>query len=172
MGDTGRAEAERKQADAGSADGPGRFGRGPLEKAIGPRVRILRNLLTVRSVGVLAPFGLRTGALTAMSLISANEGCSQADLARELGLDKSAVVSIVDDLEKGGLAVRDRSPEDRRRNLLSLTAKGEETMLAMYEAAVGREHPVRAALTPEEHEQLLSLLDRAYDALLADGTGG
>jgi DNA-binding MarR family transcriptional regulator len=158
--------------DVANEDSPGRFGRGPLEKAIGPRIRILRNLLTVRSVGVLAPFGLRTGALTAMSLISANQGCSQADLARELGLDKSAVVAIVDDLEKGGLAVRDRSPQDRRRNLLSLTAKGEQTMLAMYEAAVSREQPVREALTADEHAQLLSLLDRAYDALLADGSTG
>jgi DNA-binding MarR family transcriptional regulator len=158
--------------DADRADGPERFGRGPLERAIGPRVRVLRNLLTVRSVGVLAPFGLRTGALTAMSLISANQGCSQADLARELGLDKSAVVAIVDDLEKGGLAVRDRSAKDRRRNRLSLTAKGEQTMQAMYEAAVGQEHPIREALTPEEFERLLTLLDRAYDALLADGITG
>jgi DNA-binding MarR family transcriptional regulator len=155
-------------SDAEDAEGPARFGRGPLEKAIGPRVRILRNLLTVRSGGMLARFGLRSGALTAMSLISANKGCSQADLARELGLDKSAVVAIVDELEKGGLAVRDRSPKDRRRNLLSLTPKGAETMLAMYEAAVSKEQPIRAALGPQDHAQLLALLDRAYDALLAD----
>lgn len=166
------AARDENMNKAEGGEGSGRFGRGPLERAIGPRVRILRNLLTVRSIGVLAPFGLRTGALTAMSLISANEGCSQADLARELGLDKSAVVAIVDDLEKGSLAVRDRSAKDRRRNRLSLTPKGEQTMLAMYEAAVGREHPVRAALTPAEYEQLLTLLDRAYDALLADGAEG
>ncbi len=143
--------------------------RGLMADSVGPRLRRLRNLLSTRAIAALAPFGLRVGALTTMTLIDANEGCSQVELARELGVDKSAVVAIVDELEACGLAVRDRSTLDRRRNELSLTPKGEQTMRAMYKIADAQEAAIRSALTAAEWAQLQTSLDRAYDALFAGG---
>lgn len=153
--------------EAAKPNEPQRLARGTMAQGVGPRVRLLRNLLTVRVVRALEPFALRSGALTTMVLIAANDGCSQKDLAREMGLDKSVVVLIVDELERRGLAVRGRSTHDRRRNLLSLTPAGHELMNTMYAAASAQEEPIRQDFTEQEFALFLQFLDRAHESLLA-----
>src|SRR3954467_2649326 len=49
-----------------------------------------------------------------LSHLAASEGGSQQALSVALGLHRSAVVSLVDDLEQRGLAERRRDPVDRR----------------------------------------------------------
>ncbi|MGH8228862.1 MAG: MarR family winged helix-turn-helix transcriptional regulator [Steroidobacteraceae bacterium] len=149
------------------AAGSPRLDRGLLSGHVGPRVRLLRNLLMSRVTAALAPFGLSHGALSAMTLIAANAHCSQMQIARDLGMEKSAVTTIVDELVRRRLVARSRSAEDRRRNALSLTPKGERTMQAMHAAATAEEGPMERALDPGEFDQFLSLLDRAYEALAA-----
>lgn len=140
---------------------------GLLAECVGPRVRLLRNALAARSIAALGGFDLPTGSLTVLSLIAANPGSSQTVLARAAGLNKSALVGIVDELEKRGLAARDRSPSDRRRNRLTVTAEGEAAMKAMFDRVRKGEETLREALGAAEHRRLLVLLDRANAALEA-----
>jgi DNA-binding MarR family transcriptional regulator len=140
---------------------------GVLSDMVFPRVRQLRNLLAARSVAALTPTGLPTGSLTILSLIAANPGRSQAALARRAGINKSALVGIVDQLEKAGLAARDRSEVDRRRNTLTVTESGLAAMEAMHEAAKAIEEPLREALGKEDVEILAGLLERSFEALKA-----
>ncbi len=158
---TTRAEAMKAQekSPAGVLD------PGLTDGFLGPRVRVLWNLLSARMAEALAPFALHAGAFSALALISANPGCSQNELAQGLGMDKSAVVAIVDELEERGLARRVRSAQDRRRYDLTLTAEGETTMQRMYMPARTVGQPIREALSQREIQQLLSLLDRAHRAL-------
>ena len=137
---------------------------GQLSGAVGPRVRLLRNILVARSMAALEGYGLPTGSHTVLSLIAANPGSSQSALAKAAGLNKSALVGIVDELEKRGLAVRDRSVSDRRRNQLRVTAKGEVTMREMLARVDAGEAKIREALGPSDHARLLDLLDRANAA--------
>ena len=138
---------------------------GQLAETVGPRVRLLRNALAARSIAALEEFGLPTGSLTVLSLIAANPGSSQTTLAKAAGVNKSALVGIVDELEKRGLAARDRSASDRRRNHLSVTGEGEAAMKTMFECVRKGEETVRDALGSKEHRKLLELLDRANAAL-------
>jgi len=142
---------------------------GLFDTHIGPVVRLVRNELVVRITEAQAPFGLRFGTLSTMVLVDANPGCSQADLARELAIDKSMLVSIVDDLEAQGLAKRTRSHEDRRRNSLTLTVAGKRVMHEMLEATGAVEQPIRDAMSHEELQTLVALLRRAYSALVGSG---
>ena len=141
---------------------------GITETFLGPRVRVLWNLLSAKMMEALEPFGLKTGAFSTLALIAANPGCSQTELARALGMDKSAVVPIIDDLEQRGLARRVRSSEDRRRHALEVTGSAQVLIDQMHAAvsAVGR--PIREAMTPEEYRVLLSLLERSYTALAGE----
>ena len=138
---------------------------GILAGSVGPRVRLLRNALTARSIAASAPHGLPTGSLTVLALIAANPGSSQSALARSAGLNKSALVGIVDQLEAKGLAARDRSTSDRRRNQVTVTSEGEAAMQALFVAVTTEEGPVRDALGLADLEVLLTLLDRAIAAL-------
>lgn len=162
----GGAEAEAPQI-------PG-LDWGHLNNAVGTQVRLLRNELTVRIVAAYAPFNLRGGALSTLVLIAANPGCSQSEMAREMAIDDSAMVAIIDELESRGLAARSRSTADRRRNSLSLTPAGEQLMQDMLKCANRVERPIRDELSDEEVATLMKLLRRAYGALIKtkpDGSG-
>ena len=154
---------EAEDLDAGPGLDPGL-----TQGFLGPRVRVLWNLLSARMLAALAPYDLKTGAFSTLALISANPGCSQTELARGLGMDKSAVVPIIDELEHHGLAQRVRSALDRRRHALVLTQNGETVMHSTHASADRAGRPIRQALSPEEYELLLSLLDRAHAALAGD----
>lgn len=138
---------------------------GQLANTVGPRVRLLRNALAARSIAALEEFSLPTGSLTVLSLIAANPGSSQTVLAKAAGLNKSALVGIVDELEQRGLAARDRSANDRRLNELTVTPAGEAAMKAMFDRVRKGEEAIRDALGANEHRRLVDLLDRANKAL-------
>ena len=154
---TKRTEAERPAKPS--------YEWGQLAGSVGPRMRLLHNVLAARSIAALEPFGLPTGSHTVLSLIAANPGSTQTALAEAAGLNKSALVGIVDELEKRGLAARDRSPSDRRRNHLTVTATGKAELKTMFARVAPGEAQIREVLGPRDHALLLELLDRAYAAL-------
>lgn len=122
-------------------------------------------MLHARSIAVSEPFGLPTGSLTVMSLIWANPGNSQKQLADWAGITSPGLVGLVDELENRGLVTRERSVSDRRRNSLVLTDKGKRTTEVMMTTVSNIEAPIRDALGPEDMQQLISLVDRAVNAL-------
>ncbi len=71
-----------------------------------------------------AEFGLSLRQFWALQHLDAATGCSMVDLSRALLTDKSNVTSIVDRLEKDGLATRTPATHDRRVNLITLTPAG------------------------------------------------
>ena len=149
----------------GKAKEPDSLDWGLLAGSVGPRVRLLRNALTARSIAVSAPHGLPTGSLTVLSLVAANPGSSQTALANRAGLNKSALVGIIDQLEQRGLIARDRSTTDRRRYGVNVTAEGKQVMKTLFAAVSREEQPIRDALGGPDMATLLALLDRAIEAL-------
>ena len=141
---------------------------GFFDDYVGPAALLLSNALTGRSLAALAPFGLPPGSLSLLTLIHANPECSQADLSRATGMSQSGVVSIIDELERSGLAARSQWPGDRRRNKLSLTAKGEAQLHEMVAIQVAQEVPIQDELGPDDVRQLIALLGRAYAAVARD----
>ena len=57
---------------------------------------------------------------------AAGEVMTIGGLATELGLDRTSVVELVDDLVRRGLVSRSKDPADRRRVLVSMTTAGEQ----------------------------------------------
>ncbi len=85
---------------------------------------------------------------------------SGADLAREYGIDASAVTRLLDKLERRGLVVRTRSESDRRVVHLALTPDGWtviEGLRPLYAKVLDR---MMADFTQEEAGFLKSLLRR------------
>lgn len=152
-------------------DGVAGIDMGILAGTVGPVIRLLRNHLTTRILAAFEPYGLRQGSFSAMALIAANPGCSQADIARETSADKSVVVALVDELERKGLAERSRSSRDRRRNALNLTEHGHAVLREMHKAAQAVEAPMRDALTRQELQTLIHLNRKALRALVAHDPG-
>jgi len=135
---------------------------GRLGEFVGFRLRRIQNHLSSEFSTETGRYGLRPGEFSALAIISANPGLSQVMLSREVGLDKSATVMVVDDLEKHGFAERRRSPVDRRRHALYTTEKGEAVLSAMFDKLATVERDVLTALEPDDLHLLNALLDRIY----------
>jgi len=73
-----------------------------------------------------AEFGLSLRQYWALQHLDVAAGRSMVDLSRALLTDKSNVTSIVDRLEKAGLATRTPATHDRRVNLIRLTEAGSQ----------------------------------------------
>src|SRR5215468_5672483 len=92
---------------------------------------------------------------------------SQAELAQKLGLTAMAVATMCDRLEAAGWIERRAHPEDRRINHLHIkpsARKALERAMAIGDELTGR---ALAGLSVAERTQLLSLLGRARQGLLA-----
>jgi MarR family 2-MHQ and catechol resistance regulon transcriptional repressor len=136
-------------------------------RAAGTDLLLTYNVLRTHSF--LNPFidrGLRdlnlTGAqLNAMMVLrdADAEGLPLSEIGRHLVVTKANVTGLIDRLEREGLVQRD-SHSDRRVTLAKLTTKG----AALLEEALPRHQQLLAELldflTPEEKEQLITLLTK------------
>src|ERR1700761_1244692 len=129
----------------------------------------LGRLIRMASEQELAPLGLRPRHLVALTVMRENGGVSgQQELATELGVDRTNLVGLLNELEAEGLILRRRAAEDRRRHIVELTPAGEER-LAAAEAAIGAaEDEVLGALSERQREQLFELLQQARAARAPD----
>ncbi|WIB77732.1 MarR family transcriptional regulator [Curtobacterium sp. MCPF17_002] len=84
---------------------------------------------------------------------------SQADLGRLLGLDRNNVNAIAVRLDADRLVTRTPDPEDRRRNIVTITAAGDARLRDLRERAAVVQRELLAGLTPAERDELVRLLD-------------
>lgn len=138
---------------------------GALSTAVGPRARLLRNLLRMRAGMVSEPYELPAGSLTLLSLISANQGCSQSALADRSGLFRANVVTILNELEERNLVKRVRSERDRRYKTVMLTAQGRQLMARLDAEITAIEASIFEEFEDQEMVKFTEYLDRAIAAL-------
>lgn len=95
------------------------------------------------------------------------EPLSQAELAEKVGVSAMAVTTMCDRLAAGGWLERRPSPEDRRVNKLHIQPKARKALERAM--AIGDEltDRVLADFSAGERKQLIALLARARDGLLA-----
>jgi DNA-binding MarR family transcriptional regulator len=83
---------------------------------------------------------------------------SQADLGRYTGIDRSDVVAALNDLIARGLARRQPDRADRRRNIITITKRGNAALERLDAALDDVQGTLLAPLTPSERTTLLRLL--------------
>ena len=136
---------------------------GRLNNYVGFRMRRVQNQLSANFMAETAKFGLRSGLFSSLAPIEANPGLSQQELSSTVGLDKSITVQIVDELERRGWAMRERSKVDRRRHALTLLPDGQKFLDQLFDIMDKVEVQVLAQLSPEERPIFDAALDRMYD---------
>jgi len=106
------------------------------------------NRFYTKQIGILgerllqSPFSLAE--MRVLYEIANRENVSAVELAEELRLDAGYLSRILRRFQKGGLVRRETSAEDGRRNLLSLTEKGQRTFATLN---ARQEEDVAALLT-------------------------
>ncbi|MEB4613544.1 MarR family winged helix-turn-helix transcriptional regulator [Leucobacter sp. M11] len=121
--------------------------------------------LAARKLGAL-PSGIR--GFRVLSTVAAGSGCSQLEIATHLGIDRTQMTYLVDDLATAGLLERQPHPTDRRARTLVLTATGEELLGHLERAMAEVEGYLMAELSAGERDTLRALLLRVSVAAAAE----
>ena len=96
-----------------------------------------------------------------LSIAAAGTCRNQAEVAEHLGVDRTVMTYLLDDLERAGLIERRPDPADRRSRQIVLTAKGRRRLDRLSARIAEVERSLLADLTDAEAEQLRALLGRA-----------
>jgi DNA-binding MarR family transcriptional regulator len=114
-----------------------------------------------RTAEVLGSVGLTPALFALLNVIGAREGAIQQELGAALGIDRSTMVSLIDQLESEGLAKRRPSATDRRAREIAITPKGRRLLQRARGLISQVENEVLAGLSAAERRELLALLRRA-----------
>jgi DNA-binding MarR family transcriptional regulator len=109
----------------------------------------------------------RTFIFRILMLLSRNqEPLTMSELSTELDVPMSSATRIVDGLVRGGMVERVNDPNDRRVVRVTMSQSGRE----LYETGMTHNKQRITRLlkdfTPEEQAQLLSLINKLFDALM------
>lgn len=133
------------------------------------RFEVAMRRLRLRSVRImgraLSRFDLTVSQCTLLFSLFHQEKCKMSELARELGITMGAATSIVDRLIKAGLVKRERSTEDRRVVLVSLSKKGRRMMEEVHKVALGLITKLLSRLSAREREAFLSAYEKMSEEI-------
>ncbi|MHC1744896.1 MAG: MarR family winged helix-turn-helix transcriptional regulator [Syntrophobacteraceae bacterium] len=113
----------------------------------------------------LAAAGLRITVVQAgiLFLLKQRDGQTMTELSQALSTDNSAVTGLADRLERLGLIIRKRSPNDRRAYLIHITPDGLEE-IGKAKAVIRRinaEH--KEGFTPDEIDAFRRVLSSIFE---------
>jgi DNA-binding MarR family transcriptional regulator len=112
------------------------------------------------SAAALAPFGITGRELAVLLAIDSQAPLSQQEAARRLGVDRTTMVALIDELERKQLVQRRQDPADRRKNVVALTPAGRGTLRKAGRASDEAERRFLAPLTGDEAAQVREALRR------------
>ncbi|MFF9322639.1 MarR family winged helix-turn-helix transcriptional regulator [Streptomyces sp. NPDC014735] len=95
----------------------------------------------------------------------------QRELASRLGIDRSDMVKIVDDLAVAGLVERARDTDDRRRVTVTSSPAGRAVLVDLQAEALSVQRELLAPLSTAEQVQLAALLRRVHAHAHEEGQG-
>lgn len=107
----------------------------------------------------LAPFGITARGLAVLLLLGDREPESQQQAAERLGVDRTTMVGLLDELEHKALVTRRPDPADRRRNVVALTDVGQKTLQGATRASDRAEQQLLAGLGETGARRFRELLD-------------
>jgi len=118
----------------------------------------ISRLATDLLAAALAPLGLRARHYGILMSLAEHGPASQQSLGRSLLIDRTTMVSIVDDLERLGLVIRATDPDDRRAYRVELTGRGRTSLVRATGAVARAERSLLAGLSAEDQASLRTFL--------------
>jgi DNA-binding MarR family transcriptional regulator len=108
---------------------------------------------------VLRAHGISMWGYTVLNALNREPLRTQAALAESIGADKTRIITVLDELQRRGLIVREPDPADRRARLLSLTDEGRRLRASVQAAIQGREERLLERLPAADRRAFLRALD-------------
>lgn len=137
-----------------------------VEKHVGLIFQHVARLRTRLYDQKLAAHGLTSAQVFALNYLMREDGLTQVQLARYLGIGTVAVSGLIDRLESAGWVMRKSCDRDRRSNRVWLMPAAEDKKQVLSDAAEAVNAASMAGLSEAEIDQLLDLMHRIRKNLL------
>jgi MarR family transcriptional regulator, lower aerobic nicotinate degradation pathway regulator len=111
----------------------------------------------------LAQEGVRRQHFTVLTSLAEQGPASQATLGRRLWIDRSDLHAILNELERVGLIDRAPDEQDRRRNIVELTARGAATLKRLDKRVDAAQHALLEPLSASDRREFRRLLEQLAD---------
>ncbi|WP_329080261.1 MULTISPECIES: MarR family winged helix-turn-helix transcriptional regulator [unclassified Streptosporangium] len=108
----------------------------------------------------LAEGGVRRYHYALLAALEEYGPASQANLGRRTGIDRSDMVDTVNDLAGWHLVKRAPDPEDRRRNIITITEAGQRQLTELDRLLADAQDEFLAPLPAADRQHLIGLLTR------------
>ena len=102
------------------------------------------------------------GLFGVLVIIESNPDLKQSELARATHLDRSTVVTVIDNLERRGLVERRVALHDRRSNAIRLTDAGSALLKKLKRQVAQHEKRLMANFSTAERETFIRLLQKVF----------
>ena len=133
-------------------------GEGQLGDLLGYNLKRAAILFESDLRHALGENGMSPRVFSALSLVVGFPGITQSEVARRLGIERSGLVAIIDELETRGYVERVAVKGDRRVQALRPTEPGEKTHTGAITLLKRAEETRLGPLSAEERQHLFSAL--------------
>lgn len=113
-------------------------------------------------------FGLSPGQFPALIALWAEDGLTQKELVRRIDVEQATMANTLNRMERDGLVIRKRHPEDGRSQQIWLTEKAKELEVPAISAARTQNEIALEDLTKEETRIFLELMQRVIQSIRKD----
>jgi DNA-binding MarR family transcriptional regulator len=131
-----------------------------LEEFIGYNLKRAYMIVQADFRRALGDEGLAPRVFSALALVVQFPNITQSGLARLLGIERSGLVALVDELERRGFLKRTQVRGDRRVQALVATAAGKTALDETLQAVRAHEAALLSGLSAAEKDTLLTLLQK------------
>ena len=118
--------------------------------------------------GTLGPLGLSWKQMRILLTLQRKISINQNEISGCVCIDRSTIVTMIDDLEKRGIVQRVKNSADRRSYKILLTAKGKELMPKAKELVVKSQSKLLSCLAEDEQKFLMLALRKIIIANFVD----
>jgi len=125
------------------------------------------HVLTTEMTAALADLGVAPRDVCALNT-ALGGSFTQIELARAVGVDKTTMVVMLDQLEAAGLAERRPSSTDRRARIIAVTATGKRKLAEAQVVVEGVQTDVLATLPATLRSQFVDALGRLVCSRLSE----
>ena len=133
-----------------------------LELLVGYHVRRASLATTGQFMDSMAEVSLRPVDFSVLNLLQRNPNITARQLCRTLGVLPPNMVSVINTLEKRGAVVRRPKVNDKRSEVLQLTAAGKKLIEKAQQMALASDLKATQRLTTRERTSLTRLLKKIY----------
>lgn len=131
---------------------------GPLTESVGYLLRRAQITIFQRFFDLFAEADIRPVQYSILTVIECNPGLSQTQLADALGIKKTNLVGLIDELEARGLVRRKSAEVDRRARALHLTNKGTAFIARLHRMDAFLDQKISQIMSAEERRRLCDIL--------------